>query len=469
MIAEVIDDFTIIRPLGSGGMGNVYIAFQKSLEREVALKLIDKSQISNATQRFVREAKIAASIQHQNIVNIYAIGEQDNLIYIAMEYVPGKTLHDLLEKQGHLKEKYLWDLTVQICKGLQAASEANVIHRDIKPSNILVKSNQQIKITDFGISTRINEKVKLTSNDVVLGTPSYMSPEQISGKEIDFRSDIYSLGATLYHLLTGKVLFVGSPIDILMQHKTALIELPMSIVPNLSTSSCAILGKMLAKQPEDRYQHYQDIISDVEAFLANKPLLFADSSCFNVYSQIPIETKGISERLASWVMGTKSMPKLEDRKKTTKQMICSDEKNVEKIDEKKIQSTHEILKRKKETIVGKMQDILKEMAEDIDELLFVCVIGSDGMPIAQESKSNMSIDSFAAKFTMVMRLIEKSVKGLQEMGELEENLVQSKNSWVITRFLEKNYFLCIAINRDAVLGNARMVSQKYANALIEVL
>lgn len=292
MIGKNFNDYTILKLLGSGGMGKVYLALQKSLDREVAIKIITFNsplQVSNEViERFLREAKIAASLQHPNIVNIYSAGREENFFYIVMEYIQGSSLDNEIAK-SHLPETFVWNVAVQICGALQLALQNQIIHRDIKPANILLTAKKAAKLTDFGLSKRMNENSHLTQAGVILGTPNYISPEQASGEPVDFRSDIYSLGATLYHALTGHPVFKGEAIlDVIFKHKFELVKPPEDVVPSLRKETSAIIGKMLNKNPKDRYQSYNDLLSDIQALQNNKPLPIAkDNTAFMAYRERP--------------------------------------------------------------------------------------------------------------------------------------------------------------------------------------
>lgn len=279
MIGATFDGFKVLKGLGKGNMGEVYLGLQESLERHVALKIIYTSEetSSQVLTRFLQEAKLTASIQHPNVVSIYSTARYEKFAYIAMEYVQGETLDFYIEQQRFTEEK-AYEILLQLCRGLYAASQQKIIHRDIKPGNILIAQNQGIaKLVDFGLCKKIeDEDWKMTQKGAILGTPGYISPEQASGSTLDFRSDIYSLGATFYHLLTGQPLFLGkSVLDILCKHKYEEPPHPWEHDPQLKLESSYILAKMLYKKPEDRYQSYQEIFQDIEALLHHQPLIYA--------------------------------------------------------------------------------------------------------------------------------------------------------------------------------------------------
>ncbi|BBM82909.1 serine/threonine-protein kinase [Candidatus Uabimicrobium amorphum] len=306
---KVINNFKIIRLLGYGGMGEVYLAEQQDLERLVAIKIVDKATQLDFIERFKREAKIAAALQHPNIVNIYSIGEEKDFFYITMEYVEGQDIEHILE-EGPLPELEVWhQIVIPICSALQKAATKNIIHRDIKPSNLMFDVNGCVKLTDFGLSKTIVESNGLTTEGVILGTPEYMSPEQATHNNLDFRSDIYSLGATIYHLLTCHKVFSGQHfVDILLKHKIEKIIPPQEYIPELRIATSRILAKMLAKDPDDRYQTYEQLICDVEALIDNKPLQYADAKALSVYTINPEKKKSTTQRLKKWLMSPNSDP-----------------------------------------------------------------------------------------------------------------------------------------------------------------
>ena len=221
---QTLGDFQIIRRLGEGGMGQVYLAEQISLKRKVALKLLRADLAANPTAlaRFKAEAEAVAQATHANIVQVYAIGEVNGLNYMALEYVEGRNLRQFLEKKGPPEVMLALSIMRQVAAALQRASELGIIHRDIKPENILLTRKGEVKVADFGLSRIFGDDTQplnLTQSGVTMGTPLYMSPEQVEGKPVDPRTDIYSFGVTCYHMLAGQPPFRGSSaFEVAIQH-----------------------------------------------------------------------------------------------------------------------------------------------------------------------------------------------------------------------------------------------------------
>ena len=214
------ENYDILDTLGKGGMGCVYKALDKKLKREVALKVLDKSSDNEAIQRFYLEAQAMKEMDHQNVVHVFDFGEQNGQLFIAMTYVKGISLADILDKQSKLPFEAIEIIIKQIARGLLYAHSKNIIHRDVKPSNIMITHDNRVYIMDFGISyIQEMEKEHLTKTGMTMGTPEYMSPEQCHGDEVTIQSDIYSMGVILYEMTCGKLPFNGNrPIEIALKH-----------------------------------------------------------------------------------------------------------------------------------------------------------------------------------------------------------------------------------------------------------
>ena len=264
MIGQTISHYKILEKLGEGGMGVVYKAHDTTLDRVVALKFLPNYLTSDATEkeRFYHEARAASALNHTNITTIHEIQEFNGQLYLAMEWVDGKTLKKLIEQDTPSIKKVL-DIAIQACDGLAAAAEKGIVHRDIKSDNIMITAKGQVKITDFGLA-KVKGATKLTKAGSTIGTAAYMSPEQAQGEEVDHRSDIFSFGVVLYELLTSKLPFRG-------EHQAALMyslinEEPQPIArfnDNLTPELERIVSKALAKDKEDRYQHVDDMLADL--------------------------------------------------------------------------------------------------------------------------------------------------------------------------------------------------------------
>ena len=269
LTGRTLGDFHILRKIGAGGMGQVYLARQTSLNRDVALKLLRGELNANPTalKRFEAEAHAVAKLNHPNIVQVYEIGEADGLRYMALEYVDGRNLRDYLARKGPPDVPVTLSVLRQVALALQKAHEQGIVHRDIKPENILVTRKVEVKVTDFGLSrffTGEAPATNLTQSGVTLGTPLYMSPEQVQGHAVDNRSDIYSFGVTCYHLLAGEPPFRGaSAFEVALKHVQEHPRPLADLRPDLPDDMCAMVHKMMAKNPDDRYQSAKDILRDL--------------------------------------------------------------------------------------------------------------------------------------------------------------------------------------------------------------
>lgn len=266
---EKIGEFQILRRLGKGGMGDVYLAKQTSLGRDVALKVMRKDAVNEDRthlDRFKTEAMAAAHLNHPNIVQVYLIGEEDGNHFIAQEYVKGKNLREFISKKGPPALPTALHIIKQAAMALKKAGDAGIVHRDIKPENIMVTSKGVVKVADFGLArlTLGRENVNLTQVGMTMGTPSYMSPEQVNGTKVDKRSDIYSLGVTCYHLFAGRPPFRGeTALAVALKH---IKDEPPSLAelrPDLPKSVCDMVHKMMSKKAGSRYQDASEILEDI--------------------------------------------------------------------------------------------------------------------------------------------------------------------------------------------------------------
>ncbi|MBI3831807.1 MAG: protein kinase [Planctomycetes bacterium] len=269
-LPSIIGNCRLISKVGQGGMGAVYRATHETLGREVAIKMLptEFTQQNEYIQRFLREARAAAQLKHPNIVQVYDAGEQGGRYYIAMEFVDGTSLSATLKERGPLSETDGLRLMIHAAHGLAAAHALNLVHRDIKPENLMLGKDGVLKIADFGLVTAIRKDEHLTQDGAMLGTPAYMSPEQCEGVPADSRSDIYSLGATFYRLMTGNAPFsAATPIGVLFKHKHEPAPDARSVNPAISEATAQVLLKMMAKRPEDRFQSAAEVAALAEAIL----------------------------------------------------------------------------------------------------------------------------------------------------------------------------------------------------------
>jgi serine/threonine-protein kinase len=260
--------FHLLRRLGKGAMAEVYLAEQPALARKVAVKILKPDLAVDATylKRFQREARAAAALVHANIVQIYEVGQVESLHYIAQEYVEGQNLRQWLTRNGPPDLTHAVSILRQVAAALTKAAEQGIVHRDIKPENILVTRTGEVKVADFGLARMACEgdAQELTQVGMTLGTPLYMSPEQVEGKPLDSRSDIYSLGVTCYHMLTGAPPFQGeTALAVAVQHLKKQARPVGELRPDLPAAMVRIVHKMLAKDPDQRYSTPQELLRDL--------------------------------------------------------------------------------------------------------------------------------------------------------------------------------------------------------------
>ncbi len=261
--------YQIVGELGRGGMGIVYKARDTILDRIVAYKVLPEALKENpqALRNFLREAKSAAQLNHPNIVTVYDAGEQDGSYYIAMEYVDGTTLKEILRRKRQISANGVLHVLVQMCEALAYAHEKKIVHRDVKTANTMWTRDKKAKIMDFGLAKVVEEVRNHTT--LISGTPYYMSPEQTLGRNVDHRTDIYSLGVTLFELATGQLPFREGNVPYHHVHTPA--PEPDSLVPGLPDILCRVIRRCLQKDPDSRYQSTREILADVRASAAARP------------------------------------------------------------------------------------------------------------------------------------------------------------------------------------------------------
>jgi tetratricopeptide (TPR) repeat protein len=258
--------YQIVRQLGEGGMGEVFLARDRELDRDVALKIIRSELAANPAilERFKREIQLSTNVTHKNILRVYDLGEADGVKFLTMQFVPGQDLAALMRREAPLPVPRIVEIFRQICEGLQAAHEQGVIHRDLKPQNILLDERGRVAIGDFGLAKSLDYGT-LTEAGKVIGTPHYMSPEQVKGIELDQRSDIYSLGIILYEMLTGTLPFTGSSAWEIMMQRTQRTPRPASDHnPKIPRYLVKVLDRCLQIDPNLRYASTAEILRDLE-------------------------------------------------------------------------------------------------------------------------------------------------------------------------------------------------------------
>ncbi len=258
--------YQVIEELGKGGMGKVYKVLDQEVNAKVALKLI-KPEISadiETVERFRNELKTARDIAHKNVCRMYDLGKEAGSYFITMEYVPGEDLKSMIRMSGQLSVGTAVGIAKQVCEGLAEAHRLGVVHRDLKPSNIMIDKEGTVRIMDFGIARSL--KVKgITGAGVIIGTPEYMSPEQVEGKDVDQRSDIYSLGIILYEMLTGRVPFEGdTPLTVAVKHKSEMPQSPRERNAQISEDLSRLVLRCLEKDKEKRYQSVAELRSELD-------------------------------------------------------------------------------------------------------------------------------------------------------------------------------------------------------------
>ncbi|HBQ14574.1 MAG: protein kinase [Sandaracinaceae bacterium] len=273
LVGATLDHFVIGEVLGQGGMGEVYAATDTSLDREVAIKVLraDASGVAGMTDRFLREARAQARFNHPNIVHIYYIGRRPTIdgedsLFFAMERIGGGDLDDVLRAGETMDPEEARDAMLQVARGLRAAQRVGVIHRDIKPSNLMVDEDGVIKIADFGLAKPVDGDNQITQEGALVGSPWYIAPEQAVAEEIDFRADMYAMGAAFHHLLVGRPPFDGPrPMAVVAKHLSEPLEPLAKSAPHVPAALARIIERLLEKKPDDRYPDYDALLADLEA------------------------------------------------------------------------------------------------------------------------------------------------------------------------------------------------------------
>lgn len=319
--------YEIISRVGGGGMADVYKAKDHKLNRMVAVKVMKAEFKEDPTfiTKFRKEAQAAAGLSHPNIVNVYDVGDDNGLYYIVMELVEGITLKDYITRKGKLSVKESTSIAIQVSLGLQAAHNRGIIHRDVKPQNIIISTDGKVKLSDFGIAKATNSNT-ITSN--VMGSVHYSSPEQVRGGFSNAKSDIYSLGVTLYEMVTGKVPFDGeTTVAIAIKHLQEEIEAPSKYTPNLPYSLEQIILKCTQKSPERRYNNMAELIEDLKHSLIDPQGNFVALTPLSAHAQTVMMSPDEMESIRN------SSPAEEDAQQYRYEEEAEDEEDYEETDD----------------------------------------------------------------------------------------------------------------------------------------
>jgi uncharacterized RDD family membrane protein YckC/predicted Ser/Thr protein kinase len=268
LCGSTLHHFRVDTLIGQGGMGRVYRGHDLALDRPVAVKIVESEAAPDEStlQRFTREARAQARLNHANVVQIYYIGEQAGLSFFAMELVEGESLEAVLVRGERLGWERAVELMIAVARALELGHRHGIVHRDIKPSNLLVDRGGEVKVADFGLAKWVQGDSSITQEGNVIGTPLYMSPEQAQGERTDHRSDIYSLGATFYHLLTGAPPFTApTPIGIIAKQITQPVPRLRSANPGVPAPLAALIERCMAKDPAARFADYESLIAALVA------------------------------------------------------------------------------------------------------------------------------------------------------------------------------------------------------------
>lgn len=256
----------VLGKLGEGGLGTVYKARQISMGRIVALKVLHKKWMKDEEfkKRFLLEARLAGRLSHQNLIQVFDVGREHDQYFFSMEYIDGETVEQIIDREGPMQLDRAFDIVIQVLRAVTYIWKHKIVHRDIKPGNIMVTRSGAAKLADFGFVKSKFDPLLSTEGEV-LGTPDYISPEQAMGlPDIDFRSDVYALGASLYHMLSGRPPFGGTSSEVMEKHIREEPPDPREFRKDLSEPTVHLLQKMMEKDPDDRYSNTQELFEDIE-------------------------------------------------------------------------------------------------------------------------------------------------------------------------------------------------------------
>lgn len=299
---KTIGKYEIVSELGRGGMGVVFKAWEDSLQRFVAIKMLGDqlTDDENLVARFLREARSVADLNHPNVVQVFAVDTHEGRPYFAMEYVEGDSLSELIRTSRKIDPKRAITLVKEVASGLSAAHDKGVVHRDIKPDNIMLTKHGGVKVVDFGVARVDDPNTKLTATGMAVGTPNYISPEVCLGLDVDKRSDLFSMGIVFYEMLTGNTPFTAdSPLEMMTNVVKAEVPDITSLNPEIDENLRMILYHMLEKKPDYRYQDFHEVLQDIDAYLAGKPLVHASKSASQptMYVATPAPGSAVTEEV----------------------------------------------------------------------------------------------------------------------------------------------------------------------------
>ncbi|MAT15834.1 MAG: serine/threonine protein kinase [Planctomyces sp.] len=301
--ATQLGDFRLRKRLGKGGMGEVFLAQQVSLDRPVAIKTLSKelAKKPDFVERFLREARSMARLHHPNIVQVYAADSHKGINYVAIEYIDGCSMQNWMDQLKRLSVADSLHIVLVAAEALKQAHDLNMIHRDIKPDNMLVTARGIVKVADFGLAKAVDEDVSMTQSGTGLGTPLYMAPEQArNAKHVDLRTDIYALGCTLYYFLTGELPFKGKDtLELILAKEQGKFKSARQINPEVPSRLDLMIDKMLARDPKDRYPNCAELMQDLVSLGLHSPSLsFVDGAVENVGIGHP-SSMGLASRAAT--------------------------------------------------------------------------------------------------------------------------------------------------------------------------
>ncbi len=263
------DRYRVIRRVGQGGSSTVFLVDDTMVHEDVILKILNPQVAlgEDMTKRFIQELRCARKVTHENVIRIYDFHSLGRSYAISMEYFPGRTLDDEIIGSTPLSAKRGLKIMWAVCRGISAAHQANIVHRDLKPLNILINDQDMVKVVYFGVATLSSRmETRLTKVGTLLGTPAYIAPEQVRSRNIDVRTDIYSLGVVMYEVFTGKQPYVGDGMSILFQHVEGNLVPPRQINPDIAPALEAIIMKAMAVDPAQRYQDMDELRQSLVAF-----------------------------------------------------------------------------------------------------------------------------------------------------------------------------------------------------------